>query len=54
VMKELGFDSSYDKNNTDIKPTGSNPKTAESDMDFTPVGSTPTRPTRRARHTRRR
>jgi regulator of sirC expression with transglutaminase-like and TPR domain len=41
VMKELGFDSSYDKNNTDIKPTGSNPKTAESDMDFTPVGSTP-------------
>ena len=41
VMKELGFDTSYDKNNTDIKPTGSNPKTAESDMDFAPVGNTP-------------
>ena len=39
VMKELGFDLSYDGNNKDIKPTGSKPKTAESDMDFTPVGS---------------
>jgi hypothetical protein len=36
VMKELGFDP---KN--DIKPTGSDPKTAASDMDFTPQGATP-------------
>jgi tetratricopeptide (TPR) repeat protein len=41
VMKELGFDPSYDGNNKDIIPTGSKPKTAESDMDFTPVGNTP-------------
>ena len=41
VMKELGFDSTYDKNNKDIKPTGSKPTTAESDMDFSPVGNTP-------------
>ncbi len=36
VMKELGFDP-----NTDIKSTGSDPKTAASDMDFTPQGNTP-------------
>ncbi len=41
VMEKLGFDPTYDKNNKDIKPTGSKPTTAESDMDFTPVGSTP-------------
>ncbi|MBK9529177.1 MAG: hypothetical protein IPO41_12850 [Acidobacteria bacterium] len=35
-MKELGFDP-----NTDIKSTGSDPKTAASDMDFTPQGNTP-------------
>lgn len=36
VMKELGFDPKKD-----IKPTGSAPKTAASDMDFTPEGATP-------------
>lgn len=36
VMKELGFDA---KN--DITPTGSAPKNASSDMDFTPQGKTP-------------
>jgi len=41
VMKELGFDPNYDGTNKDIIPTGSKPKTAESDMDFSPVGKTP-------------
>ncbi|MBI4971765.1 MAG: hypothetical protein HZC17_08045, partial [Candidatus Omnitrophica bacterium] len=36
VMKELGFNAKKD-----IKPTGSAPKNASSDMDFTPEGSTP-------------
>jgi tetratricopeptide (TPR) repeat protein len=39
VMEKLGFDLSYDENNKDIMPTGSKPTTAESDMDFKPVGT---------------
>ena len=41
VMKDLGFDPSYDGTNKDIMLTGGKPKTAESDMDFAPVGRTP-------------
>ena len=41
IMKELKFDSRYDRDNVDIKPTGGKPRTAESDMDFAPVGKTP-------------
>ncbi|MBF0503514.1 MAG: tetratricopeptide repeat protein [Candidatus Omnitrophica bacterium] len=48
VMKELGFEATEPTpemkekgiDNRDIKPTGSNPETAASDMDFTPQGVT--------------
>lgn len=49
VMESLGFDykeptpeqKEQGIDNRDIKPTGSDPKTAASDMDFTPQGKTP-------------
>ncbi|MEI7751792.1 MAG: hypothetical protein WCJ71_06845, partial [Candidatus Omnitrophota bacterium] len=49
VMEKLGFDAKEPTpeqkaqgiDNRDIKPTGSDPKTAASDMDFTPQGATP-------------
>ena len=49
VMEKLGFDAKEPTpeqkekgiDNRDIKPTGSDPKNAEGDMDFTPQGATP-------------